>query len=101
MRADPSNYSLLLSEDNIHNRTDRETIAKIVFETLKVKNLFFCKTAVLSCFATGRSTALIMDSGADMSSAVTVHDGFVLSKLVKRTPIGGEALTKEVETYIE
>ena len=91
---DPSNYSLLLSEDNIHNRTERENIAKMVFETLKIKNLFFCKTAALSCFATGRSTALVVDSGADTSSAVTVHDGFVLSKSVKRAPIGGETLTK-------
>lgn len=89
MRIDPSSFSLLLSEDNIHDRNEREKIAAFVFETLNMKNMFFCKTAVLSCFSTGRSTAVIVDCGADMSSAITVHDGFALSKSIKRVPFGG------------
>lgn len=65
MRIDPSNFSILLSEDNVNDRNERERIANFVFETLQIKNLFFCKAAVLSCFSTGRSTAVVVDCGTD------------------------------------
>ena len=36
---------------------------------------------MLSCrFANGRSTALVVDSGATQTSAVPVHEGYALSK---------------------
>lgn len=101
MNVDPSHFSLLLSEDNVHDRRDRQKIAEFVFEKLEIKNLFFCKTAVLSSFCTGRSTSVVLDCGADMSSAVTVHDGFALSKTLRRVDIGGEFLTGEMGRYIE
>lgn len=94
MRIDSSNFSLLLSEDNVNDRNERERIANFVFETLQIKNLFFCKASVLSCFSTGRSTAVVVDCGTDLSSVTTVHDGFALSKTSKKSLIGGETLTK-------
>ena len=37
--------------------------------------------SMLSCrFANGRSTALVVDSGATQTSAVPVHEGYALSK---------------------
>lgn len=89
MRINTSDFSLLLSEGNIHDRNEREKIASFVFEKLQIKNLFFGKEAVLSCFSTGRSTAIVVDSGTDSSSVTTVHDGFALSKTSKKIPIGG------------
>lgn len=89
MRFNFEDYSFLLSEDNIHNKNQRQRIAEIFFDHLKVKNLFFCKNAVLSCFATGRSTAIVLDSGAYSTSAVTVHDGYALVKSSKKCQFGG------------
>lgn len=34
-----------------------------MFERLGVANIFYLKAPVLACFATGRSTALVVDSG--------------------------------------
>jgi len=39
-----------------------------------------CKGGVLSCFASGRSTALVLDSGATSTFAFPVHDGYGLNK---------------------
>jgi actin-like protein 6A len=101
MRFNFQEFSFLLAEDNLHNRVQRERIAQIFYETFDVKNLFFSKNAVLSCFATGRSTALVLDSGATLSEATTVHDGYALGKSNKRCNFGGEALTNELGRYIE
>lgn len=40
----------------------------------------YCLINSLICrFANGRSTALVIDSGANQTSAVPVHDGYALS----------------------
>lgn len=101
MRFNYEEYSFLLSEDNTHNRAQREKIAQIFFESLNVKNVFFSKNAVLSCFATGRSTALVLDSGAYSTEATTVHDGYALTKTNKKCSYGGETLTQELGQYLE
>lgn len=101
MKCEYKQYSLLLSEDNFHNRQQREKIAEIIFEKFDIKNLFFSKNAVLSCFATGkfivivgRSTGLVFDSGSDFSTATTVHEGFALNRTNQRYPVAGQTLTK-------
>ena len=46
-----------------------------MFEKYNVPAFFLVKNAVLSAFANGRSTALVVDSGSTHTSAVPVHDG--------------------------
>lgn len=58
----------------------RETLTELMFEKYNIPAFFLCKNAVLSAFANGRSTGLILDSGATHTSAIPVHDGFVLQK---------------------
>lgn len=78
----------------------RETIAKIAFEKLGVANIFFLKTPVLACFATGRSTALVADSGDSHTRVTAVHDGFVLNKATKIVPYGGKTLSDEFRKIV-
>ena len=75
-----SQYPLLMSEPSIHNKEQRQTLCEIIFEKLQLPAFFVCKAAVLSCFASGRSTSLILDSGASSTYTVPVHDGYVLQK---------------------
>jgi len=46
----------------------------------EVPAFFLAKTAVLAAFANGRSTGIVVDSGATHTSAIPVHDGYVLSQ---------------------
>ena len=41
----------------------REKLTEILFEKYKVPAMYLCKSAVLSAFAAGRSTALVFDGG--------------------------------------
>ena len=47
----------------------------------------------LSRFANGRSTALVIDSGATHTTVAPVHEGYVLQNAVVRTPLGGDYVT--------
>lgn len=59
----PTEYCLLMSESSLHNPKQREKICELAFETLKVPNFYIIKSGVLSCFSSGRSSALVLDSG--------------------------------------
>ena len=55
-------------------------MTEIMFEKYNVPAFFLCKNAVLAAFAAGRSTALILDSGYNQTTAIPVHDGYVLQQ---------------------
>ena len=59
------------------------------------------KTPVLTAFASGRATALVVDCGAGGTTVTAVHDGYALRKAVTRSPLGGDALTSVVLKYLE
>ncbi len=51
-----------------------------MFEKYNVPAFFLCKNAVLSACANGRSTGLVLDSGATHTAAVPVYDGYVIGQ---------------------
>lgn len=104
LRVNLSDYSLLFSEDLGKSPAEilaqRTMISEFAFERLGVANIYFLKTPVLSCFATGRSTAVVVDSGHTSTRVSAVHDGFILGKSVKTVPIAGRALNQEFERVV-
>ena len=52
-----------------------------MFEKYNVPAFFLVKNAVLAAFANGRSTGLVLDSGASHTSAIPVHEGYVLQQV--------------------
>ena len=48
-----------------------------------------------SRFANGRSTALVIDSGAVQTSVVPVHDGYALTGATLKTPLAGDFITSK------
>ena len=79
----------------------RKIITDIMFNQFDVPNIFFLKKPVLGCFATGRSTALVVDSGEFSTRVVGVHEGFTLNKSSKIIPYGGHTLNRQIEKFCE
>lgn len=55
--------------------------------------IFVCKDSVLSSFACGRSTALVLDIGATQTLATPVHEGYALQKCIINHNVGGQTIT--------
>ena len=72
-----------------------------MFEKYNVPAFFLVKNAVLAAFANGRSTALVLDSGATHTSAVPVHDGYVLTQGIVKSPLGGDFLTAQCRQFFQ
>ncbi|CAK4072371.1 unnamed protein product [Aphanomyces euteiches] len=99
--ASSSHHPILWSESSLQSipvddeptKSDREAIAEIFFEKYNVPAYFVSKSAVLTCFANGRSTGLVMELGHGSTAAVPVHEGYVLaSHAVRQTTMGGHSL---------
>ncbi|KAE9611197.1 putative Actin family [Lupinus albus] len=93
LSIDPKEHPMLLAEPSSNTQQQRERAAELMFEKYKAPALFLAKNAVLTSFASGRATSLVVDCGGGSTTVVPVHDGYVLQKDVATTPIGGEFLT--------
>jgi centractin len=66
---------VLLTEAPLNPRKNRETAAQIFFETYNVPAFYVSIQSVLSLYASGRSTGLVLDSGEGVSHVVPVYSG--------------------------
>lgn len=91
---------LLFTENSVHNKDLRLKLTEFLFEKYKVPALFLCKDSVLSSFACGRSSAIVLDSGCYRTTATPVHDGYALQKSILRHQIGGETITDRFSAWL-
>ncbi|KDO31581.1 hypothetical protein SPRG_03511 [Saprolegnia parasitica CBS 223.65] len=93
-------HPVLWSESSFHNvstssnesKSDREALAELFFEKYDAPAYFVSKAAVLTCFANGRSTGLVVEMGHGATSVVPVLEGYVQAHNAIRQPVGGAAL---------
>ena len=74
----PKETPLILTESSLHCKDLRLKLTEFLFERYNVPAIFLCKDSVLSSFACGRSTALVLDLGNTRTVATPVHDGYAL-----------------------
>uniref|UniRef100_A0A8C9ES17 Actin like 6A n=1 Tax=Pavo cristatus TaxID=9049 RepID=A0A8C9ES17_PAVCR len=84
-----------ISMNSWNTRAKREKLTELMFEHYNIPAFFLCKTAVLTAFANGRSTGLILDSGATHTTAIPVHDGYVLQQGIVKSPLAGDFITMQ------
>uniref|UniRef100_A0A8B9J8H1 Actin-like 6B n=1 Tax=Astyanax mexicanus TaxID=7994 RepID=A0A8B9J8H1_ASTMX len=70
-------------------------LTELMFEHYNIPAFFLCKTAVLTAFANGRATGLVLDSGATHTTAIPVHDGYVLQQGIVKSPLAGDFITMQ------
>ncbi|XP_061635017.1 actin-like protein 6A [Phyllopteryx taeniolatus] len=94
-KSEPSLHPVLMSEASWNTRAKREKLTELMFEHYNIPAFFLCKSAVLSAFANGRSTGLVLDSGATHTTAIPVHDGYVLQQGIVKSPLAGEFMSMQ------
>lgn len=72
-----------------------------MFEKYNIPAFYLVKNAVLAAFANGRSTGLVLDSGASHTSAIPVHDGYVMTQAIVKSPLAGDFLTAQCKQYFQ
>lgn len=94
-------HPVLFSESPFNTPSKREHLVELMFEKYNVPAIFICKNAVLATFSTGRSSALVVDSGATHTSAIPVHDGYAITYAAVKSPLGGDFITMQCREFLQ
>ncbi|VVC25341.1 Actin family [Cinara cedri] len=93
-------HPVLFSESPLNTRSKREALIELMFEKYNVPAIYFCKNVVLAAYSSGRSSAIVLDSGATHTTAVAIHNGYVLPNTLVSTPFGGDFITKQCSQFL-
>ncbi|GAB1737387.1 hypothetical protein NU219Hw_g1532t1 [Hortaea werneckii] len=93
-------HPVLLTEAPLNPRQNRDTAAQILFETFNVPALYTSIQAVLSLYASGRTTGIVLDAGDGVSHAVPVYEGFAIPSSIRRIDVAGRDVTEHLQTLL-
>lgn len=90
-------HPILLTEAPLNPNSNRKKLAEVFFESYNVPALYIQMSAILSLYASGRTTGVVLDSGEGVTSAVPVYQGFAVPHAVQRIDVAG----REVTDYLQ
>lgn len=101
LRVTPSEMEgILITEAPRNPKENRERMVTSMFENFEVKNMYVAIQAVMSLYANGRSTGLVVDCGDGVSHTVPVFEGFSIPHAIEKMEIAGRVITEYAQKLL-
>lgn len=94
-------HPVLLTEAPLNPMYNRDQAAQLFFETFNVPAFYTSIQAVLSLYASGRTTGVVLDAGDGVSHAVPVFEGFALTHAIRRIDVAGRDVTEYLQVLLQ
>jgi actin-related protein len=93
LRANPAEHPVMLTEAPLNPKSNREQMCRIMFDDLDVPAMYIQIQAVLSLYAAGRTTGIVVDSGDGVTHTVPIFEGYQIPHAIDKILLAGRDLT--------
>ncbi|EDQ86682.1 uncharacterized protein MONBRDRAFT_35254 [Monosiga brevicollis MX1] len=94
MQIDPKGCKVVLTEPPMNPARNRERMITEMFETFEFEGVYIAVQAVLTLYAQGLMTGVVIDSGDGVTHIIPVYEGFALPHLTRRLNVAGRDITR-------
>ena len=92
--ADSEEHKVLITEPPMNPKENKEKIAQIMFETLKVPGLYIANPGILGLYSCGRFNGISIDLGDSITQFIPGFEGYPLPHSIQSINLGGRDLTE-------
>ncbi|XP_037080610.1 actin-85C-like [Pollicipes pollicipes] len=93
LKIPPEEHPFLLTEAPLNPLKNQEKMMQIFFEKFNTPAFYVGVQAVLSLYASGRTTGVVIDTGDGVSHTVPIYEGFCMPHGIMRLNLAGRDIT--------
>jgi len=94
LKIQPKDSKIMLTEAPMNPVQNRKKMIEVMFEKYGFKSCYIAIQAVLTLYAQGLLTGVVVDSGDGVTHIVPVYEGFSLPHLTRRLDVAGRDVTR-------
>jgi actin-related protein 2 len=94
LKVDPKDCMILLTEPPMNPKKNREEMVRTMFEDYGFQGVYVSIQAVLTLYAQGLQTGVVVDSGDGVTHIVPIYHGYAQPHQTRRLDVAGRDVTR-------
>lgn len=100
LKFSPEDHKIFMTEPPKNPKKNRSDLTRLMFDKFNVNKFYLQTQAVLSLYASGKTTGTVVDCGYDISHTVPIYEGFALPHAIREFNIAGKELTEYLKQQL-